>query len=406
MRFDTGLPDKQKTRKAHRVELVTPNWHCNCSNYLPWLRAIIRKPWVSNPEGPTSLLPRGCFPCWQASQHAANQAARRRRAQPQAPKFQLQEDVPSVAWLHEPSWGAARPSQRLPLGVGLVGGGTRQAERPPKVSAPRVAPCSTGLAEEDGDGAISAISSAMRPAASVPMHLLFLKVPPDGDPGQPGRTPLAAEDGAQWPELFGSMRATSPRENGTNIARVSSIGKAHVLPSTGLTSVPGEDEARGLLAAKGEASKDAAGCVPWFRAGAKGHSFWRQAVVATSLGVQKPLAGDNAGGAPKATGLGEQTSGELVGEGHTVNAAVKGVSSEPCKQALLGPGAHGHRRVRHCVVATFIGVTRVGTEHDEGDGLGEAYACPGWHASCRAAGFCAQLRLVRCKAPSGSISLR
>jgi len=277
----------------------------------------------------------------------------------------------------------------------LVGGGTRQAERPPKVSAPWMVPFSPSVMEEDVDGEISAISSGMRPAACVPMYPRFLEV-----------LPGAAEDGARWLELFGSKRATSPRENGTKTARVSSMGKAHVLPSTGLTSVPGEDEARGLLAAKGEASKDAAGCFPCRRAGAKGHSLRRQAVVATSLGVQKPLAGDTVGDAPKATGLGEPTSGELVGEGHTVNGAAKGVSPEPSRQASLGPGAHGQRRVRHCVVAALIGVTRVDAEHDEGDGLGEAYACPGWHASCRAAGFCAQLRLVRCKAPSGSISLR
>mmetsp|Transcript_146843 Transcript_146843/g.381617 ORF Transcript_146843/g.381617 Transcript_146843/m.381617 type:complete len:319 (+) Transcript_146843:215-1171(+) len=314
-----------------------------------------------------------CSPHRKARRRDVTQAMGRWRTQPHAPSLWLHNGVPSPSWLHDASLGAAGPPPRLPCAIGLLAGGTWQEGRPKGAAL-----LSTTLAAEgeEVDGAGSAVSSAMRLTTGVPMKPP-MGVLPGKVLGRPARAPLTAEDVESSLVLLVTLRAMSPRENGTNTACVSLVGEAHGLPTTGLACVPGEDEARGLPAANGEGSSDAAGFLPRCGAGAKGHSFRRQAVVATSLGVQRSPMGDAASGAPKATGLGEQTSGELVGEGHTVNAAVKGVSSEPCKQALLGPGAHGHRRVRHCVVAALMGVTRVGAEHDEGDGLGEAYAWPG-----------------------------
>jgi len=91
-------------------------------------------------------------------------------------------------------------------------------------------------------------------------------------------------------------------------------------------------------------------------------------IVAPALGMRTSLAIDAAGGAPKATRLGELPSGELAGEDHTVNVAGKGVSPESCAYISTPFGARGHRRVRHSVVAAFIGVTRAKSGEPAGEG--------------------------------------
>jgi len=61
--------------------------------------------------------------------------------------------------------------------------------------------------------------------------------------------------------------------------------------------------------------------------------------------------------------------------------------------------------VRHSVLAAFIGVAKARAEQDEGDGLGAAHRWPGCCDACSAAVCCVHLKLARCKAASGNISL-